>query len=65
MIRIVFEETIKNVDMEAIYRHILSLEGVKHPIDTPDKLHEAADYIKHEMEQYGISVSEQEFKVEG
>ncbi len=57
-------ETIKKVSMENIYQHVLNLEGVRHPIDTPENLNKAADYIKREMEKCGISVREQEFKVE-
>jgi len=53
------------VDTERIYQHVLRLEGVKHPIDTPEKLREAAGYIRSEMEGYGVSVRAQEFEVEG
>lgn len=58
-------EIITQVDSERIYQHILKLEGPKHPIDTPEKLNEAADYILEKFEQYGLQVREQEFKVEG
>ncbi len=36
---------IKDVNKELLYEHIFSLEGTKNPIQTPDKLDEAADYI--------------------
>jgi len=53
------------VDVERIYQHVLNLEGIKHPIDTPDKLKQAADYISAEMKGYGLPVRAQEFKIDG
>ena len=53
------------VDSEKIYRHVLELEGTRHPIDTPQRLSDAADYILSEFEQYGLAVNEQKFKLEG
>ncbi len=58
-------EILNRVDTERMYQHVLRLEGVKHPIDTPEKLREAADYIRSEMESYGVSVCAQEFQIEG
>jgi len=43
----------------------LRIEGVRHPIDTLEKLNDAADYIRSEFENYGLRVKDQEFKVEG
>ena len=57
--------TLARVDVERLYRHVLRLEGVKHPIDTPEKLREAADYIHAELVSYGLPVRFQEFQVEG
>jgi len=56
---------VSQVDSERMYKHVLKLEGIRHPIDTPQALNEAADYIRLEFEQYGLSANEQEFKVEG
>ena len=58
-------EILKKVDTERLYQHVLQLEGIKHPIDTPEKLREAAGTIYAEMESYGISVRAQEFQIEG
>lgn len=53
------------VDVERLYQHVLNLEGTRHPLDTPEKLKEAADYIYAELQGYGTSVRMQEFQVEG
>ncbi len=59
------EETVGRVDTEAIYRHVLHLEGSREPLDSPERLDEAADYILSEFEKQGLSVSEHRFTVEG
>jgi Zn-dependent M28 family amino/carboxypeptidase len=41
------------------------LEGTRHPIDTPERLKDAADYIHDEFENYGLHVSEQVFGLKG
>jgi len=53
------------VEVDRLYRHVLNLEGIKHPLDTPEKLREAADYIYSTLEGYGASVRMQEFQLEG
>ena len=58
-------QIVQQVDAERIYQHILRIEGTRHPIDTPQKLNDASDYIRSEFENYGLRVNEQEFKVEG
>lgn len=58
-------QIVQQVDAEKIYQHILRIEGTRHPIDTPQKLNDASDYIRSEFENYGLRVNEQEFKVEG
>lgn len=58
-------KTLDKVDVERLYRHVLKLEGPKHPLDTPEKLREAADYVYAELEGYGVSVCAQEFQVKG
>jgi hypothetical protein len=52
-------------DNEKIYKHVLRLEGTRHPIDTFDSLNNAADYILSEFRKYGLAVNEQIFKVPG
>jgi hypothetical protein len=53
------------VDIERIYQHVLRLEGVKHPIDTPEKLREAGETISAELASYGLPVRAQEFRLDG
>ncbi|MFZ5918216.1 MAG: M28 family peptidase [Chloroflexota bacterium] len=57
------KEILQRVDTERLYQHVLRLEGVRHPIDTPEKLKEAADYIYAEMESYGLPVRAQAFRL--
>ncbi len=56
---------IKSVNKELLYEHILRLEGTKNPIETPDKLDEAADYILNKFKEYGLLITEHHFKIEG
>jgi len=58
------DQIVGRVSQERIYQHVLKLEGTRHPIDTPEKLDLAADYIHSEFEEYGFKVNDQEFKVE-
>lgn len=53
------------VDIERIYQHVLKLEGIKHPIDSPDKLREAGDAIYAELASYGLPVRAQAFRLDG
>ncbi|NHK31141.1 MAG: M28 family peptidase [Asgard group archaeon] len=52
------------MDVERLYKHILRLEGVRHPVKTPKKFNEDADYIKSEFKKYGLQTSEQKFHLE-
>jgi len=56
---------LEQVDPEAIYRHVLRLEGVRHPIETPDRLAAAAETIAAEMNACGLAVRRQEVRVAG
>ena len=58
------ENILEKVDIERLYQHVLKTEGIKHPIENPEKLNETADYIKSEFERYGLRTNEQEFKVD-
>ncbi|MCG3259545.1 MAG: M28 family peptidase [Candidatus Heimdallarchaeota archaeon] len=58
-------DSIKKVDIERLYQHVLSVEGIKHPFVNPEKLNETADYIKSEFQKYGLSTNEQSFEIEG
>ena len=59
------EEIVSLVDSEELYTHILNVEGVKHPIDAPDKMEEVADYILSKFNEFGLSTNEQWFRVDG
>lgn len=59
------EKIITAVDVEKLYAHVLALEGVKHPLKTPDALERAEQYILHEFQQYGLNTNIQEFQLGG
>jgi len=61
----IIEKAIKMVDIEKLYNHIRSLEGVKHALDSYDVLIQAGDYINKTLQQYGIVTNKQLFPVEG
>lgn len=56
-------QIVEEAEIERIYQHVLKIEGPRHPIDTLEKLNDAADYICSEFKKYGLKVTEQEFKV--
>ena len=56
---------VAKVDTENLYNHVLKLQGIKHPLDTPNDLNKAAGYIMNVMKKYGIVTSKQLFKIEG
>jgi hypothetical protein len=56
---------IEQVELERLYQHVLELEGVKHPIISPQRLLQARDYITETILEYGVSVHQQEFHVDG
>lgn len=51
-------EIMSRVDREKLYSHVLKLEGTRHPIDTPGKLDDTADYLLSEFEEYGLEVND-------
>ncbi len=53
------------VETENIFQHILNTEGEKHPLYSPEKLEECADYILSELKSYGLATEVHEFKVDG
>jgi len=58
-------DIILKVDVERLYQHVLKIEGIKHPIENPEKLNETADYILSEFQKYGLKTNEQIFKIDG
>jgi hypothetical protein len=59
------DKLIQNVNAENLYHHILQLQGIKHPLDTPNDLSEAADYTTNVMKKFGVVTSKQPFKIKG
>jgi hypothetical protein len=59
------EAILTRVDTERLYQHVLRLEGTRHPIDAPERLKEAGDYIAAELARCGLPVRAQEFQIEG
>jgi hypothetical protein len=53
------------VDVERLYRHVLNLEGERHPLNSPDRLNAAADYIQSELARCGVAHRRQTFRVDG
>ncbi len=58
-------DLITKVDPERFYSHILNLEGPRHPLDNPERLAQATDYIRDEMSKSGLEVVEHFFRLEG
>jgi hypothetical protein len=58
-------DILNQVDGARIYEHVLKLHGIKHPIDAPRELGEAADYLHSEFERYSLALREQTFGVAG
>ncbi len=50
---------------ENLYQTVYQLEGMRHPIESPEALEKAADTIAARMREYGLEVREQIFYVEG
>jgi hypothetical protein len=52
-------------DSEKLYATVYQLEGNRHPVESPEALDAAADFIAAQMRAYGLKVREQEFFIEG
>ena len=59
------EKAIEIVDTDRLYKHILSLEGVKHALDSIGTLIQAGKYIEKTLQQYSIETNRHFFNVEG
>jgi hypothetical protein len=57
-----FKET---VSVGNIRGHIQALEGVRHPVETPEALENAADYITDSLRSYGYDVDDHFFPDNG
>ncbi|MHA1521561.1 MAG: M28 family peptidase [Promethearchaeota archaeon] len=54
---------IKLVDPERLYKHVLALEGNRHPLPNFERLNAAADYIRNEMQRLQLTVSTHYFSI--
>jgi acetylornithine deacetylase/succinyl-diaminopimelate desuccinylase-like protein len=59
------KNAIEAVDINNLYKHILSLEGVKHALDSYDVLIQAGEYIEKSLQQFNITTNRHFFNVEG
>ncbi|UCG01814.1 MAG: M28 family peptidase [Candidatus Heimdallarchaeota archaeon] len=59
------KDAIETVDINNLYTHILSLEGVKHALDSYDILIQAGKYIERSLQQHDITTNRHFFSVEG
>jgi hypothetical protein len=55
----------KSVSIDRIRSHIQALEGVRHPLATPEALERAADYITESLRSLGYDMDEQHFQDSG
>ncbi|MEA2070886.1 MAG: M28 family peptidase [Asgard group archaeon] len=60
-----YEDLINKVSLENLYRHLISIEGIRHPIDYPEGLDYTANYILNEFKKYGLKTNEDTFMLEG
>ncbi|MFX1285530.1 MAG: M28 family peptidase [Promethearchaeota archaeon] len=59
------EKTIEMVDTDRLYKHLLSLEGVRHALDSYDTLIQASNYIEKTLQQSNIKINRHFFPVKG
>jgi hypothetical protein len=57
--------TISKAQSENLYQTVYHLEGMRHPVESPEALDKAADYLAAKMREYGLNVREQVFYIEG
>lgn len=50
---------------ENLYQTVYQLEGMRHPVESPEALDKAADWIAAKMRASGLNVREQIFYIEG
>ena len=59
------DDCIKKVSTENLYKHVLKLEGPRHPIENLTNLNAAADYIASEFNKLGLNTKQHEFNIRG
>ncbi|MFX1516602.1 MAG: M28 family peptidase [Promethearchaeota archaeon] len=62
---LIAKKAIKAVNINNIYQHILSLEGVKHALDSYEELTQAGEYIEKSLQQFNIKTNRLYFNVDG
>jgi hypothetical protein len=58
-------KALSKAQSENLYQTVYKLEGMRHPVESPEELDKAADYIANRMREYGLKVREQIFFIEG
>lgn len=53
------------VDINRLYNYVLSLEGIKHALDSFDALVQGAEYIEKTLQHFGLATNRQSFPVTG
>jgi hypothetical protein len=59
------DDIITKASTERLYKHVLANEAIRHPLVSPDRLDQSAEYIQSELERYGIRTNKQEFRIAG
>ena len=58
-------QSLTKAQTENIYQTVYQLEGMRHPVESPEALDKAADTIAARMRSYGLNVREQVFHLDG
>ena len=61
----IIEKVIGAVDINNLYQHIFSLEGVKHALDSYKELSKAGEYIEKSLQQINVKTNRLFFNVDG
>ncbi len=56
---------LEKAQCENLYQTVYHLEGMRHPVESPEELDKAGDYIASRMREYGLTVREQVFHIDG
>lgn len=59
----VTEKAIEMVNIDRLYNHVLSLEGIRHPLDSFAALIKGAEYIENTFQQQGLDTNRHYFSI--
>lgn len=59
------KSVIQSVQAENLYKHVLETEGIRHPLETPEKLEEIGNYLLTFFEDNELITHEHFFEIEG